>query len=323
MHIREHDGSRADYEAAVALDHAVWPDSESSVEGWIHHDRSRDQRYFQLRLLGERDGRVIGSGYACEPFWSYAPGKYLFHFNLHPEYLGQGLLALMCDEILNRLAPRSPTLLQTEARENEAERLGVLAERGFATCMRQAFAWLDLARYDAERFAPSEAKAAAAGYALYDFAELTARDRDCRRKFFNLRWAVVQDVPNTDALTKPSFAQFCKERFDHPQFWPEGLHIAVERASGRYVGLSSLHLMDNPSQVTTNLTGILPAHRRRGLATALKHRSAMAAKARGATRIVTQNEEHNPMLELNLAMGFEPQPTSLFMEKTISEGRRA
>jgi hypothetical protein len=37
----------------------------------------------------------------------------------------------------------------------------------------------------------------------------------------------------------------------------------------------------------------------------------------GAKFIETNNEEHNPMYQLNLQLGFQPQPADLDMEKVL------
>ena len=61
----------------------------------------------------------------------------------------------------------------------------------------------------------------------------------------------------------------------------------------------------------TGLTGVRREYRRRGIATALKVMALQFARENGYTEIVTDNEENNPMFQINLQLGFEPQPASL------------
>ncbi len=42
----------------------------------------------------------------------------------------------------------------------------------------------------------------------------------------------------------------------------------------------------------------------------------MAPRRHGIARIVTNNDSRNPMVQLNLALGFVPQPAWVRVEKT-------
>jgi GNAT superfamily N-acetyltransferase len=65
------------------------------------------------------------------------------------------------------------------------------------------------------------------------------------------------------------------------------------------------------------LTGTRRDYRRRGLATAMKVRNIQLAKKLGVDIIETDNEENNPMFQLNLQLGFKPQPAYLDFHKKI------
>ena len=74
---------------------------------------------------------------------------------------------------------------------------------------------------------------------------------------------------------------------------------------GQLVGLSGLRVSPSlPSVAHVGLTGVVRTHRRRQLARALKSISAARAYKYGVRTIVTENEEQNPMLKLNLDLGF-------------------
>lgn len=79
----------------------------------------------------------------------------------------------------------------------------------------------------------------------------------------------------------------------------------VALAGEQWVGLSVLtHDMAKPDEAATVLTGVVNSHRRRGIATALKVAVFKRARQACIRRITTQNEENNPMLQLNLRLGF-------------------
>ena len=66
------------------------------------------------------------------------------------------------------------------------------------------------------------------------------------------------------------------------------------------------------------MTGVLRTYRRMRIATALKVRTIEFAQTYGAQWIETSNEENNPMLQLNLRVGFQPAPAWLSFEKRFS-----
>jgi GNAT superfamily N-acetyltransferase len=75
------------------------------------------------------------------------------------------------------------------------------------------------------------------------------------------------------------------------------------------VGYTGLWLSEaHPAKVFTGLTGVVRSHRRKGIATALKVHGFSRAKEHGARWIETDNEEKNPMFELNMRLGFKPTP---------------
>lgn len=60
-----------------------------------------------------------------------------------------------------------------------------------------------------------------------------------------------------------------------------------------------------PEGVHTGLSGTVRSHRRRGLIRALKIRTALELKRRGYEWIQTENNDVNPMYQLNLDLGFK------------------
>lgn len=69
----------------------------------------------------------------------------------------------------------------------------------------------------------------------------------------------------------------------------------------------------------TGVTATRREYRRRGLATALKLHIIQFAKAHGVQEIFTTNDSQNPMYQLNLALGFKPQPSWVRVEKQLMQ----
>ena len=70
-------------------------------------------------------------------------------------------------------------------------------------------------------------------------------------------------------------------------------------------------------KIDTGLTGVIRSHRRRGIAMALKVQALEFARQRGFQTVMTDNEEKNPMYQLNLKLGFKPKPAWIDFEKQL------
>lgn len=71
------------------------------------------------------------------------------------------------------------------------------------------------------------------------------------------------------------------------------------------VGVCGLHETDATGVLECGFTGTLPAHKGRGLATALKAHAILKARLLGAERLTTNVREDNPaMLAINRRLGF-------------------
>ena len=74
----------------------------------------------------------------------------------------------------------------------------------------------------------------------------------------------------------------------------------------------------DPTIFSTEMTGVIRSHRRRGIATALKIKAITFVKKQGGKVIYTGNEENNPMFVLNQKLGFEPGPAWLSFHKILT-----
>lgn len=103
-----------------------------------------------------------------------------------------------------------------------------------------------------------------------------------------------------------------------PTLLRDGYFLA--KLNGEYVGVSNLfRSQSEEGALKQGLTGVLPQHRRHGIATALKLATVRYAQTHGYRQIRTRNNTHNrPMLAINEAMGFQKQPAWITLEKVLS-----
>lgn len=331
LRIRPFGGTDAEYRAIAAIERACIEDSDSDPEAWKHSDRIRGRHLLQRRYVGELDDGIVASGFLCQPEWSFEPGKYFLHGSVLPEYHGQGFLARMCRHIMDEVAPLEPRLLTTTARIEEKERLAFLDAHGFEEVMRFPVSHLELSTFDVEPFADQLAAVRRADLRVVSLAtwieEMEARAPGSaggsgavpwQRRMYDLCWTLATDVPQPSPSTPMPFDQWVASELEGPGFVTDAWFIALD--GDAWVGVT--HLVARPflDQWPVGLTGVLRSHRRRGLATALKVASVEYARDVGLRRLVTYNEEDNPILGLNRRLGFHHRSTVIYLEKPLRQG---
>ena len=296
-----------DYEAAVAIENANYPEHPQDAQSWRYWDSNREAKYLYRRYLGEINGKIVATADLGHTSWSYQPGKYYVFVAVEPANQGRGIGHAFYNYLLDELALLQPVKLVSRAREDHAHSVRFLQRRGFKAVMRMPTSRLDVITFDPQPFQHKLDRVLNSGIVIKTMAQLRREDPDWKRKIYDLEWECLQDVPTTDPLTRRSLEQFERMTLNHPRLLDDAWFIAVD--GQRYVGLSVLwYNPNNRRLLETGLTGVVRSHRRRGIATAMKLQAIDYARAQGAEQIDTDNEENNPMFQINIQLGFKPQP---------------
>lgn len=313
--IRPFEATESEYEQIVALQNAVWPDEFATVENLRHRDNHRDTAFLFQREVIEKDGELVACGRYAQWPWAFHPQKYWISSTVHPDYERQGIGSAYYEHVIALLLDRDPIAITASTREDKPQAIQFLRKRGFEQTMREARSELKVDSFDSTEFVALLEKVRNSGIQILTMRQLADIDPDWKRNLYEAEWEIDQDIPSPDGHVKRSFESFEKGTLTSPSLLPDAWFVALDE--GRYVGMSTLWRSANKEKLDTGITGVVRSHRRRGIATALKVHGIQFAQQYGAKTIVTENEEDNPMYQLNLMLGYRPAPGWLDFEKRL------
>ena len=304
--MREFVGNDADFKTCTELWNKAWPEFAQSEQVYRFEESMRNPKYYFRRLIIEQDDRPIGFGEYMEEWESEDEDDYFMLVAFDPDCDFLTAANAFFPAMMADLQARNAKKVNTIIVEDRIAGKSYLEANGYFFEQREPRSELNVRNFDFSRFDTLEKKLATGGIEIASQVELQERFPDYLQRIYDLRWPIVQDIPTPFPIKRQSFEEFLKF-FEHPNFMPESNFFAID--GDEWVGLSNVKRAgDNPDYLSVGLTGVLPSHRRRGIATALKLRTIAFAQKYGAKFIKTDNEENNPMYYLNLQLGFEPKP---------------
>ncbi|MEZ4658185.1 MAG: GNAT family N-acetyltransferase [Caldilineaceae bacterium] len=210
--------------------------------------------------------------------------------------------------------------IASEPHEGELYRIRLLEQAGFEQTMRFPRSQIDVTTFDPAAYSSIMDQLQAQQIDFVTLTDIMQSDPAWRKNVWRMFTRIEQDVPMPDPSEGTSFAQY-SQYYDEPLFRPDSWAIAVDAQqtdADRYVGMCVVNLMPTrPDTLFAGITGVIPPYRRRKIATALKVQSIQYAQKTGHRYIYTNNEENNPMLDLNLALGFQPLPAWVYYKKQL------
>jgi len=308
-----------DIPALVEIINRTFPDEPTTVAQEEHWEKSYPSANPRLRFAVEDgEGQLIGIGTCEKPYWAHAPGIYALDIILTPEWRRRGIGRALLTKLEPYAGAQEAERLHTWCREDFADTARFLQCAGYTNIGLRFESRLDLEQFDEAPFAAVFRRVADAGYVLTTLAAERAAQPAADRLLYDLYRPVVAEVPLPGGVRiDQPFEIWRSNALEGPTCDPAAIFIA--KWGDDYVGMTSLELLHNGPAIT-GMTGVLPEHRGKGLALALKLRSFRYLKGHGYVETRTHNDTANPpILRLNEKLGYQRLPGWLLWQKNLIE----
>jgi len=258
---------------------------------------------------------VIGYG----GWWQVRPGKFRIELLVARPWRRRGAGSGLLDHVASRARDAGAVTLQARAGSGDVPSLGFLLARGFVETMRMHRQVLRVADAELGGHGRLLARLAGRGIVLAPLADELARRPDCWQEYCRLFNAARQGWPDPDPDPDPdpgpapvaalALAEF-RRRYQtaEGQYRPGAAAGFLAVRAGRYVGFTG-----------ALGTGVDPAFRRQGIATALKYRAVLSAREHGVATL-SSSTGNAAMLRANERLGFRLTSTEVRLVRTV--GRR-
>ena len=309
-----------DWTTVSAIASARVRDDAPAHELWLRGRQKFDEsRYFRRHYVVENaaDKQIIAYGAVEQTV--YLP-KYRLLLVADPQWLKRGAGDLLLDRLTEDLREAQAVTVSCRESASETELVSVLESRGFMETSRVFDLRLDVTTADVSLLPVLVRRFEEEGISITTFAEERVRHPRCFEKLYELTTLLSHDDPARSLFAPPAYnAREALMWMEMPYVLPEAYFIA--KRNDEYVGVSDVSLFEAmPSGLTQGFTGVKPAYRRRGLATALKLHSIVYAQSHGYKIIQSFNKPQQLAIRaLNEKLGFQLLSENLVLEKCLRE----
>jgi len=230
--------------------------------------------------------------------------------------IASALLAVIIDEAIRRKAPRF--LAGVSAAHQDALRWA--EKRGFREIGRRIEAYVDLARFDPDRFRARVDELRRSGIAFRTFADVAGGEDGERRETFiralhEAEAPMWEDVPWATPTPHWTLERFRQMAFDGGQLLAD---LSIVAYAGDAIAGFTMTAKRQELDGYTWMTGVERGFRGGGLGTAIKVEALSRAKAKGMRALLTTNDEPNKaMRQVNARLGYQPLPAYVQLEKPL------
>jgi len=190
-------------------------------------------------------------------------------------------------------------------RESIPEGLKFVEKRGYTELIREQSSELMIDDFDSSKFVGLEEKLNSKQIEIKTVNELK-KEPQWERQLYNLFMELIRDVPGMEESSEIDFEQWAKTELNNPEAPHDCYFVATHK--NRFIGLSYVFIDLASDMLLTGLTAVKQEYRKQGIATAMKLKVIEYAKRNQKPIIRTGNEPDNPMLNINLQLGFKKIP---------------
>lgn len=297
----------AELERWVALAAGIRPDRSGTVADYVDWRRqAEDMAWF----VATRDGEEAGVAFAYVG-WHSAPGTGNGEAFVLPGHRGKGVGSDLYRHVASWVIERGCVTLETTVAEDDADSLRWADRRGFREVGRNSRLVLDLTAIEAP------AVDTPGGIEIVTWAERP----DAGPGMYEVACEAYPDIPGEEANAMDDYATWLARDMEGESDRREATFVALD--GDEVVGYAKLSLSSDASTRVAyhDITGVKRAHRRRGIAGALKRAEIAWAKRAGYERLETANEARNePIRRLNEQYGYVVRPGVVVLHEALSGG---
>jgi GNAT superfamily N-acetyltransferase len=270
-------------------------------EAFIGYLRRRDpEASFVLGWVG---GEAVAAGSVFRMDWIGDASMVVGQVQVLPQWRRQGIGGTVWEWMRRRSRERGMTRFGSNVDQDQPDGRRFAERHGFTVDDVVRSVSLDL------RTVADEDVALPEGIEVATYAERP----DLARGMWHVDMVAGHDIPQAMPTVDLEFEQWCDAFVDRPGFLPEGVLAALD--GDEVVGFAAISQdTGKPTRAWHNMTAVLPSHRGRGIALAMKRWQIQWARRAGLEELQTGNHEGNaPMRAINRKLGYRPLPDEYHM----------
>jgi GNAT superfamily N-acetyltransferase len=303
--LRDADGDRF---AAVA--NRALPARPRSAEFFLYaRRRFQDTTHWMARL----DGADAGIALLTRFPWAGEPGLLEGDVRVVPQARRRGVGSALLAAVLASARDRGATMLDGSYLDDEPDARAFAEQHGFVPHDRMRRVALEVAE------APGDLRPHPPGIEVVSLAERP----DLLGAIYRVDRVTVHDIPSSTPPTPLDYDEWRDLVTEGPGFRADGLFAALD---GDQVVAYAMVAIDvaAPTRAWHNMTAVLPDHRGRGIAQALKRATIVWARQSGIERLITANHDANaPMRAINRKLGYQAEPDEIIVRLELALPGRA